>query len=517
MQNNQISPAANSIRPAILGSARLARLPWLQPVQVTLILAHLVLFAAASGLFTIEDDEAWILMSTYKAFGIPVPDRIAVANPTLTSGGLHTLIHGFLGLFSTDIQLHRDVSLLAAASLLAGTFTILKRCGLERAEALAGCLFVLSSAGLIFQSSFATAEIIATVLLLAALWMLTRPQVPTLVNSVVCGVVLGLACATRINSVVVFPAVFAYYYLLGQGFRQKLLFPAITAGAGLLIVVCSLLLYIKSFGIENINQLTHYMAKSTGVGYQKGAAGILYDVVLGNDLVPYPALALVILAYLCWAKRDRSDRGFRFGMLLLSFGCLNLLFWLTTAPIPHVRYLYPGIPMLWLAAGIVSLRSLRTLTYGFCAAAAHVAIIIVSVASLLVNLRYVADGESQTGVYQVVRQAALVARGNRFQAFRDQRKTADFVRALPTDSRLLSFHPAAAFPITYLSWRSIYSVRPNWTLPGPKYVLFVPAQFTIWQIPVTTTVWLNEFASKVFESGDFVVYKVRDDAPQPEN
>jgi hypothetical protein len=516
MKHDQLSPVAFSSRPVNSGGARLARLPWLEPVQIIVILAHLALLAAGSIFFTVEADEAWMLLSTYKAFGIPVPDTSAVAYPTVTTGGLHTLVHGLLGLLSTDIRLHRNVSLLATASLLALTLSILKRCGLDRAEAFAGCLFVLASAGLIFQSSLATAEIIATVLLLAGLWMLTRLPVLTWVNAVACGVVLGLACGTRAHCVVVFPAVFAYCLLSGQGFRQTLLTPTLIAGAGLLVVVCSFLLYLVSFGIVNIHQLMSFLSASTGVGGNaKGPSDILHDVVLGNDLVPYPALALVVLAYLFWAKRDRSDRGFRFGILLLGFGCLNLLLWLAKAPIPHVRYLYPGIPMLWLAAGIAALASLRRLTHRSSIAACHIAIVLVSATSLPASLWYFAAGESLTGAYQLIRQASFVAPREPFQAFRHQQKTAEFVRALPPDSRLLSFFPQAAYPITYLSWRPIHSVAHDWTRPGPKYLLIMPGEFTIRRFPEPSVLWLNEFASRLFESGGFVVYTVRGDAPQP--
>jgi hypothetical protein len=202
-------------------------------------------------------------------------------------------------------------------------------------------------------------------------------------------------------------------------------------------------------------------------------------------------------------------------MLLLGFGCLNLLLWLAKAPIPHVRYLYPGIPMMWLAAGLAALTSLRRLTYRSSIGVCHLCIVLVSAASLPASLWYLASGESLTGVYQVIRQASFVAPREPFQAFRHQRNTADFVRALPPDSRLLSFFPQAAYPITYLSWRPIHSVGDDWTRPGPKYLLIVPGERTIRRFPEPSVLWLNEFASRLFESGDFAVYAVRDDAPQP--
>ena len=62
------------------------------------------LSVAAIFAFTLEADESWMLLSTYHAFGLPVPQPYNIANPTVTTGGIHLLIHGVLGFITANIE-----------------------------------------------------------------------------------------------------------------------------------------------------------------------------------------------------------------------------------------------------------------------------------------------------------------------------------------------------------------------------------------------------------------------------
>src|SRR5256885_16487444 len=77
------------------------------PLYAALIIAFLLVFLAAAHFLTVEADEAWILLSTMNAFGIPLPQTDALASPTLTSGGVHLLIHGALAWITSSIFVHR--------------------------------------------------------------------------------------------------------------------------------------------------------------------------------------------------------------------------------------------------------------------------------------------------------------------------------------------------------------------------------------------------------------------------
>ena len=62
--------------------------------------------------FTVEADEAWTMMSTMHAFGVNLPQTSALANPTITTGGVHFLVHGLISKFSDSMIAHRAASLL---------------------------------------------------------------------------------------------------------------------------------------------------------------------------------------------------------------------------------------------------------------------------------------------------------------------------------------------------------------------------------------------------------------------
>ena len=80
------------------------------PLYAAVILVFFALLVAGAWFLTVEADEAWMLLSTMNAFGIPLPQTDALASPVLTTGGLHLLTHGLLARITSSIFIHRMAS-----------------------------------------------------------------------------------------------------------------------------------------------------------------------------------------------------------------------------------------------------------------------------------------------------------------------------------------------------------------------------------------------------------------------
>ena len=148
------------------------KLPLLLPLYVAIVVCFCLTFGAGVFILTVEPDEAWILMSTMKAFRIPLPPTTAVGFPTTTTGGLHFVLHGLVALLrSGDILVHRLVSICFTLILLGLVFKVIEHRVKDRILAAAGTALFAAAPGFLLQASLATSEIIATTtFLLAALF-----------------------------------------------------------------------------------------------------------------------------------------------------------------------------------------------------------------------------------------------------------------------------------------------------------------------------------------------------------
>jgi hypothetical protein len=238
-------------------------------LQVFAIFCFLLLFAAGAVFFTVEPDEAWILLSTMKAFGLPVPDTSAVATPILTSGGLHTLVHGVIAIFTTSIIAHRAVSVLFSAGLLGLVFAILRGLPASPGLAAAGTAMFAAVPGFVLQAGLATAEVMATTLMLGGLLLWVRRGLQSAVGAVWAGVLVGLASATRVNCVVALGAMVVGILLARISWRERLLRSGLGIGVAALLLVVGLTTWMLAFGVASYRDLSAIMAdmaEETGIG-----------------------------------------------------------------------------------------------------------------------------------------------------------------------------------------------------------------------------------------------------------
>ncbi|MFC3173962.1 hypothetical protein ACFOD9_06850 [Novosphingobium bradum] len=477
-------------------------------------LAGLVLLICAVGaaVFTIDPDEAWILLSTYQVFGLPVAGAGAIDLPTLTTGGPHLLVHGLLGLATRAIIAHRLVSLACLAALLGLVLALMRRQMTERRDAWLGMALVLATPGLLLQGALAMAEIMATLLLLATIIYWDGRGRLSLAGTVLAGVLLGLVCATRANALACVP-VFALFALIDRDnwleglVRAAALGFAAVATHGLCVAGQAAL-----FPAGNWGKLYEYLSQSTGIGAGKSPWQMLRHFWLAADFFP-PLLVIAVLAGLL-ACQARGAAGLRLPLLMVTLALAGAASWVIAAPIPQVRYAWPFAPLLFVAAGLVLDRS-GLLARPRQRLVLHLGVIGLVLLQVAASLIALGTGDSLVATYQANRQAAVTDRSPDWSASRDQQALARRVAALPADARLVTRIQPLGLPITYLSGRRIDDLMPWTPARRPAWLVVTPGDRAVFDPDAALAQWAARNAVPVFRSGEYALYQVVGPEPFP--
>jgi hypothetical protein len=448
-----------------------------------------------------------------KAFGLPVPETTTLALPTLATGGLHTLVHGMLATFSRSILVHRAVSILFSVGLLGLVFTILRKLPASPSLALAGTALFAAVPGFVLQAGLATAEVMATALMLVGLLIWALRGLQSVAGAVWAGVVVGLACATRINCVVALAAMGAGVLLVRLPWRDRLIRSCLGIGIAVLLFAVGLCLYVLAVRVTSYGHLVAGLASDTGVGSEhKPWSEILRYLLISNAIMPL-FVGVGATAALVGGAMSRADSGMRrFCALLLITAVVGWAAWTWNAPIPHIRYLWPFICCTWLAAVMVLIALVERTASRQARLAAHGAILAVCAYQGLASAFLVMDGESLVLIYELNQRTPLTLPDKSLTAAADQRAEAEFLAHLPADAKLYAIEPAGQLPVTYLSSRPIWSVQDSAAFDDMSYLVLGPAENALWA-PAGFRIWLAEYGSEVFRSGDNVVYRIRPGAP----
>jgi len=467
----------------------------------------------AIGGFTIETDEANLLLSTFKAFGEPVPGADQVAFPAITSGGIHFLIHGLLGFVTRSIVVHRAVSLLFLAALVVMVFALLRRRGAKPGEALMGAVLVLATPGLLLQGALAMAEIMATVLLLMTLIYWDRKGRLGLAGSAFTGILLGLTCATRTNCLVCIPAVCLFACLDADSWPSGLSRAGVIMVASVAVYALGVTSYVALFTIGDWDRFKEGVFSATGVAAGKTVALKLLYVSIAADFFP-PALIGGLLLGLAVSWR-RGAELLRLPLLLICVGLIGAASWILKAPIPHVRYAWPFAPLLFVAAGLLFHLS-GVLARLPARLAVHCFVVLSVVYQTATSLVYITAGDSLVAVYLADRQAGLTSEIAKRSDQRDQRAMAGFIAALPKNATVFTPLISLGFPITYLAGREIRPMRATSTSsPGPIYFLLSPADYAVYHPSRKVGEWLRRSGVPVFRSGDYTLFAIVNRDPYP--
>lgn len=480
------------------------------------LIAFGVMFLLAIHFLSVEADESWILMSTFHAFGVSVPRTSAVAIPTVTSGGLHLLVHGLLSWLTRNILAHRLVSTCVAFGLLFLVFRLLKSFEAALSDALAGTALFAATPWFLLQAGLALAEVMATmVLLLGCLHWISEGQ-RSLKAAIVSGAIFGVACATRVNCLIALPALMIWPCTSGRNWAKVLPLAAAAVATAVGVFIACLGIYVIASRTGGVPELRHYAAVSTGVGGVKhGASEVLRYVVIANGFLPVAIIAAVCVAWTVLVRKEGWTPPQQLSGLLLLIALANWFAWVVASPIPHVRYLWPAIPFFSLVGIIALVRRLGLLESHRTRLSIHVAILAVCAYQLIADAMTLANGESVTLAYQASSSAPFDLPRPRFHVAADQRALAAHIAAQPADARFFALVEQAAYPLTLLSGRTI---EPITALPrnGLRYIAISPAEFAVWQPNANFQLWLKQNADLVFSSGNYALFRVRQASPPAE-
>jgi len=494
-------------------------------VHAAALAAFALLFAAAAWFLTLEADESWTMMSTLQAFGVPLPPTSALANPTITTGGVHLLVHGLLGRATTDVLAHRAVTLAFAALLLWYVDRLVRPVAGGRLDRRLAALVAFAAVpGFVLQAGMALGEVQATLLLIWGSVVWADHGRRSWRWALAAGAILGMACATRINCLAALPGLVAFA-LFGGGTRPLLWWRVVLAtlsaavAAGTSVAGSALYLAARSAAAAGQQQ---YLTNSTGVGAaRKSVAQVLQYLVVGDGYLP----TLLILAVAGgWAVRrlratdeaGAADATSRAGVLLFV-GLTLWAAWVWRAPVPHLRYLWPAMACIWLSGILQTLIAWRRVRDVAADTVAHAGVAALAAASLATGAGIVLNGESLVLVYQASGLAPRLAPDSdaRLRAAADQQALARFAGTLPATTRLLTITPANAYPITYLSGRTVYGITEPAAASGERVLLMQPADHYVWRPSPAFAQWRARHTQPIFRRGDVAALRLAPGAPPP--
>lgn len=494
------------------------KLPVLLPVYLAITVCFCLTFGAGVFILTVEPDEVWNLLSTMKAFGIPLPPTSAVDKPITTTGGLHSVLHGLIALWrSGDILAHRLASIAVTLILLGVVFKLIERRVKDRTLAATGTALFATAPGFLLQASLATSEIIATTTFLLAALFWVRFGSRSAGMAILGGVLFGLACATRMNCLSMLPAILLWSALAHRGWVARLVHPALGIAVAVLVFAGCVVIYFYAFGDTPWSKFLIATGLSSGIGHPfPGVMLRLSYLVVGDGIIPVLAIGALAGWFISRLESGEEDREMigLCGFLLLA-GCAGWLSWVLKAPIAHIRYLWPAIPLLWLTAILLGLSALRRARRERTAMIAHLVIILICAVQGLLNVRMLAVGDSLTLVYEIARQTGLGPPKDFFVARKDQEAMARQVASLPPSANVHSLMEAEAYPITYLSARTVKAFQPPLKASDENYLLVLPSDHSIWLPSWDLIGWLPANTTLVERHGEYALYRVRAGSQPP--
>ena len=493
------------------------KLPLLLPVYAAIVVAFCLTFGGGVFALTVEPDEFWILMSTMKAFGLPLSPTSALDHPVTTSGGLHFILHGLLALWQGgDILFHRLVSIGVTLILLAVVFKLIERQVKDRMLAMAGTALFAAAPGFLLQASLATSEIVATTTFLLATLFWIRYGHRSFGMALLGGVLFGLACATRMTCLSMLPAILVWSMLARQGWRARFVYPVLAVAMAVLVFVAFKAVYVAAFGDTRLSQLMAALGSGSGVSVPfEGIEMRLNYLVVADGVIPVLAILALVGWFMSRLDEGKEDRGTieLCGFLLLA-GAAGWFAWVLKAPIPHIRYLWPAIPLLWLTAILLGMSALSRSTWTQTVVMTHVVLILMCAAQGLLNMRMLAVGDSLALVYEFARGTRLATPTNFFAPRKSQETMAGLMASLPPSANVYALAEEAAYPMAFLSGRPVKSIRKSTEASAEDYVLVQPSDYyrrTNWDL----IGWVQGNTTLMAQHGKYELRRVREGTQGP--
>jgi hypothetical protein len=478
-----------------------------------LVLALLLAFASAV-LMSLGADEAFILSSVQ---GLAERGEFAHRHGlgAATTGGLHTVAEFLLYLVAgNSLPLLRLFPLLCLGLLLREIFAWSRQAGLSRPAAWLAGTVLIAVPGTLTLAGSAFGAVPATLLTIAGIRLWDPIGGGSRKRRWLSAAVLGLAAATRVQCVAVFPALVAGSITRAWPRRSDLVSGVLGLLLGVAVLAAcygGLLLITPGAGTA-----VSVAQQGAGLGLEANAPILMAKLLSANRFLPLPLLAGATLLA-AWLGRVGFDTRERL-RALIWFGWLSWASWIVIAPIPHLRYLWPGLAAFSCVLGFGlgqlyqrgQLRDLPALRIG----------------ALLIGITCLATGCGSALRHIVVGDLNLVtwewrefiARGSAgYGHLRQQAKMADYLRRLPPQERVgVLDHPVE---LEFLSGRPLDEI--GWHLerwsqsgePPPRRILATPHLGKRVYLPPEAWRWLRSNCELEVRFGAHQLFRVVGEYP----
>jgi hypothetical protein len=328
------------------GSTAIFRGLFLFTIAISLLFSVATIFR-----MTIEFDEAWILGSTKELVtGLNHSGTHSV--PTLTTGGLHSLVLGLTTYMGFPIwTTARFFSLLC----FCGIILLLIGHGRREDWTLNGkamvLLLALAAPGSLILAGMGYGIVPGVFILLLSLWSWVDRKPGSWSRILITGFLLGLAVATRASLMPLIPAYVIWSLFQtsdrGRHFKDSTLSLLIALSIWAVLFGSHMFIGGSSFAVLKTLQAATGTSSSL---FAAAPSRLLSKLIKGGLFIPFPLLLGVL--YFTWVHplvdkgRTRSTL-----QILTIFGVLNLLLWGLRAPFQHLRYVWPAVFFFYLAGG----------------------------------------------------------------------------------------------------------------------------------------------------------------------
>lgn len=321
---------------------------WLQVfLKFNLLLLLLISFVLIF-LFTLSVDEAW-LIDNFRDIYTKDTARLKIAPLSLTNGGIYVLVGIVLySIFGLVIWPYRILSFLSLCVIIYILWIWSQERWKNQKTSLIVPAVFLGVWGTVELGALSLAEMPATLLLLLGLNFLMNSSESkhSFRSLLVSGIFFGFAASSRMNFVVIFPALFLEALFVQRNKYRVIGERLIICSIGILVLsICHLIVILIS--PESVTDLLSRSFRDSGLqGAWIDYPRILNKWVVANGFLPLYLMMAVSL----FAIFDASSNSQLFRILVI-FGWVHWLSWLFRAPIPHLRYFWPTLMAFGITGG----------------------------------------------------------------------------------------------------------------------------------------------------------------------
>lgn len=496
------------------------------------VLAAPIACIAGIFLMTAGTDESWIVsgvrgLAEHGRYGAESPYRSAHSTGgayTVVAAGLHVVGGGRL-------EVVRLVSVLGFAGLLLLLWRLGDRVQGNRTAApwIMGAA-IIALPGTFMLGSQAYGEILATALVVAGALAWGSKAGGTWGRRAWVGVILGTAAATRLHCILALAAL-PVGALMNPGRRRAELIDAIAAG--IVGVAVFALQYHALWWISADPGSAGENMKASGFKLQEGGLAYLIPLKLdywtiSQGFLPLLAMVAVVAGWI-WARpRVAAPQG---PDALLAFSILMWGAWLVQAPIPHLRYAWPGLVGLAIVGGLVlAILADRWAQAGGILARTGVTWAAVSmlVAGYMDAARTYQLGESDILSWQLQRAMPLQIEFGPLRALRSQKSFVQRLNRIPPDEIVATVGFDTALSLltrrtivpasAYLPGPPLSDLQPLRHAPGtmPRWLAITPFvnRFPLGRIPPELHRWIEQNCRFDCKFGPYVLYEVTGKFPE---